>query len=154
MWTSSQFARLALEHQLLQNYGFTQFSVYHHAATNTYSAGGTMSSNAGYPYHLFITIPAGFPTQRPPMYITEPCPLLMADRVPVNTLGISHRMHTLAPHDCGWVQICHWRDSRWHAGIYLHQVLLKGLIWIEAYEQHIATGRDLAEFVRTMAETA
>jgi len=88
------------------------------------------------------------------MYITEPNPLLMADRAPINTLGISHRMHTLAPHDCGWVQICHWRENRWHAGIYLHQVLLKGLIWIEAYEQHIATGRDLADFVRTMAETA
>jgi hypothetical protein len=154
MWTSNQTGRLALEHQLLQVQGFTQFSVYHHSTTNTYSAGGRASSNAGYQYQIYIPIPAGFPTQRPPMYITEPNPLLMADQVPIKTLGISHRMHTLAPHDCGWVQICHWRENRWHAGIYLHQVLLKGLIWIEAYEQHIATGRDLAEFVRTMAETA
>jgi hypothetical protein len=154
MWTPNQLSRLALEHQLLQVQGFTQFSVYHHTTTDTYSASGTTSSNAGYKYHLYIPIPAGFPTQRPPMYVTEPCPLLMSDRVPINTLGVSHRMHALTPHACGWVQICHWRDSRWHSGIYLHQVFLKGLIWIEAYEQHVSTGRDLADFVRTMAETA
>lgn len=154
MWTSTQLTRLALEHQLLQLQGFTQFSVYHYAATDSYTASGTTASNAGYKYHLYMPIPAGFPAQRPPLYITEPNPLLMAGGVPIKTLGVSHRMHTLAPHDCGWVQICHWRDNRWHSGIYLHQVFLKGLIWIEAYEQHVATGRDLADFVRTMAETA
>ena len=63
-------------------------------------------------------------------------------------------MHTLTPSTNGMVQICHWRDNRWHSGIVLQKVFLKGLIWIEAYEQHIATGRDLADFVRTMAETA
>jgi hypothetical protein len=154
MWTPNQLSRLALEHQLLQFHGFTQFSVYHHTATNEYTASGTTCSNAGYKYHLYIPLPSGFPTQRPPMYVTEPCPLLMADRAPINALGISHRMHTLTPNACGWVQICHWRDNRWHSGIYLHQVFLKGLIWIEAYEQHVSTGRDLADFVRTMSETA
>lgn len=154
MWTSTQRTRLALEHQLLQVHEFTQFSVYHHAAGDTYSASGYASSNAGYRYHLYISIPAGFPTQRPEMYVTEPNPLLMTGGVRINSLGVSHRMHALTPHACGWVQICHWRDNRWHSGIYLHQVFLKGLIWIEAYEQHISTGRDLADFVRTMAETA
>jgi len=51
-------------------------------------------------------------------------------------------------------QICHWRDARWHSGIVLQKVFLKGLLWIEAYEQHLATGLSLADFVRTMAETA
>jgi hypothetical protein len=61
-------------------------------------------------------------------------------------------MHTLAPSGNGMVQICHWRDARWHSNILLFKVFLKGLIWIEAYEQHLATGRPLADFVRTMAE--
>jgi hypothetical protein len=52
------------------------------------------------------------------------------------------------------VQICHWRDARWHSGILLYKVFLKGLLWIEAYEQHLATGRNLSEFVGTMTETA
>jgi hypothetical protein len=154
MWTLDQRKRLALEHQLLTVQGFTQFSVYHHPATDEYTASGTASSNAGHSYYLYMSIPAGYPAQRPPMYLTNPCPLRMADGAPISTLGVSHRMHTLAPHACGWLQICHWLDARWHSGIYLHQVFLKGLIWIEAYEQHVATGRDLADFVRTMAETA
>lgn len=88
------------------------------------------------------------------MYVTEPHPLLMRDRTPLSSLGVSHKMHTLTPYSNGMVQICHWRDNRWRSNIVLQKVFLKGLIWIEAYEQHIATGHDLAEFVRTMAETA
>ena len=154
MWTAEQRQRLVLEHQILQREGFTQFSVYHQASDDTYYASGVTLSNAGYRYGLWIPIPAGFPQARPPMYITEPHPLLMRDRSPLSALGVSHKMHTLAPHANGMVQICHWRDARWHSGIVLQKVCLKSLLWIEAYEQHIATGRDLAEFVRTMAEAA
>lgn len=153
MWTTDQRQRLALEHQILQREGFTQFGVYHRASDDTYCASGYASSNAGYRYFLRIPIPSGFPQQRPPMYIAEPNPLLMYDRTPLSALGVAHKMHTLTPLN-GMVQICHWRDNRWHSGIVLQKVFLKGLIWIEAYEQHIATGRDLADFVRTMAETA
>jgi hypothetical protein len=74
--------------------------------------------------------------------------------VAISSLGVSHAMHTLEPSASGWVQVCHWRDARWHSGIVLQKVFLKGLLWIEAYEQHLATGLPLADFVRTMAETA
>jgi hypothetical protein len=154
MWTIEQRRRIALEHEILQREGFTQFSVYHQPSDDSYYASGYANSNAGYQYGLWIPIPAGYPQQRPPMYITEPHPLLMRDQTQVSTLGVSHKMHTLTPLANGIVQICHWRDNRWHSGIVLQKVFLKGLIWIEAYEQHIATGRDLADFVRTMAETS
>jgi hypothetical protein len=153
MWTAEQHQRLVLEHEILQREGFTQFGVYQDKVANTYYAAGVTLSNAGYRYRLYISIPEGFPRQRPSMYITEPLPLLMADGTSLTRLGISHQMHTLEPSSNGMVQICHWRDARWHSGILLQKVFLKGLIWIEAYEQHIATGRPLAEFVRTMAET-
>lgn len=78
----------------------------------------------------------------------------MRDGTQLSSLGVSHKMHTLTPLPNGMVQICHWRDNRWRSGIVLQKVFLKALIWIEAYEQHIATGCDLADFVRTMAETA
>jgi len=87
------------------------------------------------------------------MYVNYPNPLKMANGAPISSLGVSHKMHTLAPDANGMVQICHWRDARWHSAIVLQKVFLKGLLWIEAYEQHLATGRDLAEFVHTMAET-
>jgi hypothetical protein len=154
MWTAEQRKRLGLEDQILQCEGFSQFRVYHQPSDDSYYASGYATSNAGYRYGLWIPIPKGYPQQRPSMYVTEPHPLLMRDGTPLSSLGISHKMHTLTPYSNGMVQICHWRDNRWRSNIVLQRVFLKGLIWIEAYEQHIATGRDLAEFVRTMAETA
>ena len=153
MWTTKQRERLVAEHQVLQSEGFTQFSVYHDKANDTYYASGWAVSAAGYRYGLYMSIPPGFPDERPMMYITDPLPLLMRDGSKLSALGVSHYMHTLTPSPNGMVQICHWRDNRWHSGILLYKVFLKGLLWIEAYEQHVATGRNLSEFVGTMAET-
>jgi len=152
-WTNEQRQRLALENALLQQEGFTQFTVYWDRNADTYQASGVTPSNSGGRYGLCIPIPSGFPYERPPMYVTDPFPLRMADGNLISALGISHQMHTLTPASNGMVQICHWRDARWHSGILLHKVFLKGLIWIEAYEQHLSTRRPLADFVRTMAET-
>jgi hypothetical protein len=154
MWTLQQRQRLGLEHKILQEQGFTQFGVYHRPADDGYYASGVATSSSGRNYSLWMPIPSGYPTQRPPLYIYEPNSLRMANGVAISSLGVSHAMHTLTPDDRGYVQICHWRDARWHAGIVLQKVFLKALIWIEAYEQHLATGRDLAEFVRTMTEAA
>jgi hypothetical protein len=154
MWTAEQQRRLVLEHEILQKEGFSQFSVYWYRSTDTYEASGVTSSSSGRDYSLSIPIPSGFPYQRPPMYLTSPFPLYMADGTRVSSLGVSHQMHTLAPCSNGFVQLCHWRDARWHSNILLQKVFLKGLLWIEAYEQHLATGRPLAEFVLTMAERA
>jgi hypothetical protein len=77
----------------------------------------------------------------------------MASGGTVNSLRLSHAMHTLEPGPENVVQICHWRDDRWHAAITLDKVLLKGLIWIEAYEQHLATAKPISDFVTTMRGT-
>src|SRR5580700_8025896 len=119
MWTAEQRRRLALEHQILQQEGFTQFSVYRYESTDRYEASGATWSNAGHRYSLAIPIPSGYPYERPPMYLTEPFPLLMADGNRVSSLGVSHQMHTLSPHASGFVQLCHWRDARWHSDILL-----------------------------------
>jgi hypothetical protein len=154
MWTAAQRQRLAVEHQILQTEGFSQFSVYHQAAYDNYYASGLATSNSGLGYNLWMPIPSGFPTQRPPLYVLDPHPLLMADGTAISSLRVSHAMHTLEPHANGYVQICHWREARWHAAIVLQKVFLKALLWIEAYEQHRATGKPLADFVGTMAEVA
>src|SRR3546814_10888399 len=79
MWTVEQRNRLAIEHQILQREGFSQFSVYHNGTYDTYYASGVATSNSGRRYSLYSPIPSGFPTQRPPLYVTEPNPLLAAD---------------------------------------------------------------------------
>jgi hypothetical protein len=155
MWTLEQRKRLSLENQVLIGEGFDQFQVYRNATYDSYSVSGYATANSGRQYYLYIPIPTGYPYQRPPLYVTDPNPLLMCDGRQVSSVGVSHYMHTLTPHaTAGWPQICHWRDARWHSGIVLQKVFLKGLLWIEAYEQHLATGRGIADFVRTMTETA
>lgn len=154
MWTTEQRQRLYIEHETLLREGFTQFSVYHNQDNDIYYASGYATSSSGRRYGLYITIPSGYPWQRPLMYVTDPLPLLMRDGRRLVSLGVAHSMHTLQPSSNGMVQICHWREARWHSGILLFKVFLKGLLWIEAYEQHLATGRDISEFVGTMAETA
>jgi hypothetical protein len=154
MWTQEQRDRMALENQYLKSEGLDQFCVYYDNADDSYSARGTATSNSGRQYTLWTTIPSGYPYSRPSMYLTWPLPLLMADGTRISSLGISHIMHTLTPSSSGHVQLCHWRDNRWHGGILLYRVFLKGLLWIEAYEQHLSTGRSIADFVTTMKETA
>lgn len=154
MWTTDQRQRLYLEDQILIREGFDQFRVYYDKTRDLYWASGTASANSGRQYRLYIPIPGGYPYQRPPMYVTDPNRLHMYDGNRVSSLGVSHQMHTLEPHANGWPQICHWREARWHSGIVLQKVFLKGLLWIEAYEQHLATGRPIADFVRTMVEIA
>jgi hypothetical protein len=154
MWSDDQRRRMVVEHEVLQREGFDQFSVYYDKTSDSYYASGTASANSGNRYRLYVPMPSRYPYERPCMYITDPNPLRMYNGSPVTSLGVSHQMHTLTPHTNGWPQICHWRDARWHSGILLSKVFLKGLIWIEAYEQHLATGRSLSEFVLTMAERA
>lgn len=152
MWTEQQRQRFYLENESLKQEGLDQFAILWYQGADTYIASGWATSSSGKRYGLSTTLPPGFPNQRPALYITEPNPLLMADGNLLSSAGVSHNMHTLTPSSTGQIQICHWRDNRWHSGIMLYKVFLKALIWIEAYEQHLATGRPLAEFVRTMAE--
>lgn len=152
MWTMAQRERLLLEHRLLHHLGLAQFSLYHDRLGDRYEVLGTTVSNAGNPYELWMPIPRGYPDVRPPLYVLRPNPLRAASGGTVNALGLSHLMHTLTPGPGNEVQICHWRDTRWHAGITLHKVLLKGLLWLEAYEQHLATGKPINSFVTTMKE--
>ena len=149
MWTADQRQRLELEHRLLQQEGFGQFSIYRNTNDDTYYGFGVATTSSGRQYKLYLVIPSEFPYQRPSLYVTDPQPLFTFDRRSLTDLGTSHNMHTLSPSN-GCVQICHWRDDRWRASILLHKVFLKGLLWLEAYEQHLATGRPLAEFVSTM----
>ena len=151
MWTGEQRQRLYRENEVLRREGFDQFVIYHYASDDTYSVSGTATASSGRRYGLYMPIPFGYPNQRPPLYVTDPNPLRMFDGSPLTSLGVSHQMHTLTPHAAGWPQICHWRDARWNSGIVLQKVFLKAHYWIEAYEQHLATGRPLAEFTRTMA---
>ena len=151
MRTGGQLERLNLEHQILHRDGLTQFNVYRDSAMNTYFVWGDHRTNAGNTYTLWIPIPRWYPDERPPLYIHRPNPLwgYRTDRT-INSYGLLHAMHTLENGPNREVQICHWRNDRWHRAITLNKVLIKGILWLEAFEQHRVTGESINSFVRTM----
>ena len=143
--------RLTLENQVLRADGFDQFQVYKNNSYASYYLSGTHYTNAGNRYDIWSPIPSSYPDSRPPIYVTKPNPLPSYERgVYINSYSISHSMHTLCTGPNGEVQICHWRDGRWHRGITLNKVMLKVVIWLEAYEQHLCTGQTISSFVSTM----
>ena len=144
--------RLTYENQVLQNDGMPQFQIYRDQGSGYYLLGHHRTS-ANHSYTLWSPIPLGFPNSRPHLYISTPNPLRGFDRnSTINDYGVSHRMHTLSNGPNGEVQICHWRDERWHSGITFNKVMIKAMLWLEAYEQHLTTGQDIDEFVRTMSK--
>lgn len=142
--------RLRTEQAILNQDGLSQFEIYVAESGNSYYLLGTHRTNSRRSYDLWIPIPAFYPNLRPPLYIAKPRLVPMFNGRSVNNLGVSHEMHTLSNGPNGEVQICHWRDDRWHPGLTLNKVMLKGLIWLEAYEQHLSSGQSIASFVATM----
>jgi len=148
LWLPYQRSRLALEAQLLED-EFPHFG-FHEPTGDTY-VGGYQHTSAGSRYYLWLPIPRGYPDQCPPAYVYRPNPLWgYLDLRTINSYGCSHQMHTLSNGPQGEVQICHYRPERWDASITLVKVLLKCVLWLEAYEQHLRTNRSIAAFVRTM----
>ena len=142
--------RLTLENQILRRDGMAQFQVYG-SPSGGYYLWGEHRTNAGSSYTLWAPLPSGFPHGCPPLYIHAPNPLWgYAYGKTINSYGLSHAMHTLNNGPNNEVQICHWRSDRWHSGITLNKVMLKATLWLEAYEQHLSSGRDIDEFVKTM----
>ena len=143
--------RLVLENQVLQRDGFSQFQVYLSGSATDYDLWGTHRTNSGAPYRIWSPIPPRYPYERPPVYVYEPNPLpAYGYGQNVNGCGVSHSMHTLSNGPNNEIQICHWRDDRWHSALTLNKVMLKVVLWLEAYEQHLSSGSPIDDFVRTM----
>ena len=144
--------RLTIENQILSRDGLSQFQVYQHSNNSSYYLEGAHKTNSGQSYDIWSPIPAHYPDKRPPVYVNKPNPLpAYQNDTSVNSCGLSHAMHTLSNGPDGQVQICHWRDDRWHSGITLNKVMIKVLVWLEAYEQHRSSGSPINHFVGTMS---
>ena len=144
--------RLTLDNQILLRDGLSQFRVYRNENLRSYYLWGTHNTNSGRSYEVWSPIPDHYPESRPPVYVNKPNPLTAYPLgKSVNSYGTSHSMHTLWNGPNGEVQICHWRDERWHSAITLNKVMFKVVLWLEAYEQHLTSGSPISDFVRSMA---
>ena len=146
--------RLILENQILNREGFSQFQIYTGQTAGNYYLWGEQRTNSGNLYKIWSPIPSTYPSSKPPVYVYQPNPLLgYGGQKTINSYGTSHYMHTFTNGPNGEVQICHWHSDRWHSGITFSRVMLKVILWLEAHEQHRATGKDICHSVSTMAQT-
>ena len=100
-------------------------------------------------YVLWVSL-NGFPIERPQMYVIEPVPLRDCRGKKLSKRGVSCKMHLLEPDAHGHPQICHHNDASWTPNIALCKVVTKGLIWLEAYELHLASGKAMDRYLPHM----
>ena len=107
-----------------------------------------VNTSQGNPYTLRTCVTDKFPNVLPVLVVSSPgTPLNDKDG---NKLEASFENHCYGT-SRGLTSICHCRPERWDAGIMnLCHVLMKGLIWLEAYEISVKTGDTIGTFLKEM----
>lgn len=140
--------RLRKEQALLQTY-FPSFRIQFPDDPAKVGAVGALTTNAGNEYALWIPLGA-FPNEPPQMFVVQPQNLRNRRGKKLAKVGVNSAMHLLAPNAHGHPQICHHNDASWTPNITLYKVAMKGRLWLEAYEMHKATGKDIDHYLPHM----
>ena len=137
--------RLDFEAKLVAKY-FPEFRFLEQEGKTTVE--GWIQTNSGKRYKLQIPISGGYPFQKPPMYVTDPVMLpRLGGKGTINSMGSSHAMHVLSNGPGGLVSICH--TPSWNPARSCVQILLKGRIWCELYEEHLQTGESIDSLLKS-----
>jgi ubiquitin-protein ligase len=143
--TSEQQQRLAFEAKLVAKY-FPEFRLLEQDGKSTLK--GWVQTNEGKKYTLQIPIPESYPFTKPDLYLMDPSELPMhgGERT-INSLGTSHDYHANRNGPEGVVNICH--THNWESSRTFVQILLKGRVWCELYEEHLKTGETIDSLLRS-----
>jgi hypothetical protein len=136
--------RLLLE-KILMAREMPQFSLFS-MGEDSYFEGWQFTSNGSF-YRLKIVLSEWYPDHLPNMYVTSPSVLRKYDGTILNSDGTSHAFHTLSNGPGGYLQICHFGPLNWDASKTCVGVATKGILWLEAYTRHLATGMTIAEIL-------
>lgn len=140
MGTLCTSQRWAAENQVLAQ-NASNFGA--HESGGTTRVEGWHGTGSGNRYKLQIPDLSVFPVNAPALCIVSPCTLPKYGGGTVNNVGSSHRFHTHSNSPDGCVQICHYRS--WDATKTVWSVLFTGILWLTAYEVHLATGRYISD---------
>ena len=145
-WTPAQRRRLAREKAVLEK--FFPGCVTWIDPTGDTKVEVALKTNNGNRYRLRIYLKkqggesSDFPNSVPDMVVS-------ASPRPMPNWGSSSKTHTLGHRD-GFLLICHYHPSKWTDQSSLYEVILKGRVWIEAYESHLATKMAMSSFLPEM----
>lgn len=105
-----------------------------------------VKTQSGKVYRLNIRLNPDYPSSLPEMYVVFPLPLRKHDGGILN--GVSHKFHTLG-NDGDNIRICHYIPEKWNPNHSLYRIILKGRIWLEAYEGHLRTGKPVDDYLNS-----
>ena len=119
----------------------------HYLGPKAYSFGGIGTSrpflkagvrtNNGKVYVLYYDL-STFPSTKPKVYVTQ---MLRTKKGELMDSPSAYN-HTLTSWN-NWTQLCHYSDDQWTPDITLWHVYLKCRVWLEVYQTHLRTGRDI-----------
>lgn len=132
-WTVDQCHRLAVEKEILERY--FSGNVNWIDPTGNAKVEVTMTTNSNQVYCLRLYVPRDFPNSLPTLVVRS-------SPQPMPNWAATHASHTLG-HVEGYMVICHYHESHWNAEHTFYEVFVKGRVWLEAYEGHVATGNPM-----------
>ncbi|MBQ7609455.1 MAG: hypothetical protein IJU76_16040 [Desulfovibrionaceae bacterium] len=83
-----------------------------------------------------------FPEEMPKVFVTK----MLKSKRGEDLDSPSSSMHTLQS-EYGFTRICHYGFSSWRPNIALNKVYLKCRVWLEAYEEHLKTGKAIKYYL-------
>jgi hypothetical protein len=97
-------------------------------------------------YGLLLVAAPDYPSSMPEAYLARP--LVLRDFRGRELLAISpsHEMHLLKPNG-RFIRLCHYKSENWHPNVTLYKVVLKCMIWLVAYENHLQSGRPITDYL-------
>ena len=137
--------RLNLERGVLRRYLPSNTYVFKDLATNNPYVLMAARTNRGTVYTLRIDLES-FPNSLPPAFVTRMLKTRDGDEMD----GASASMHTLSS-DHGYTRICHYGPSSWAPNVSIYKVYVKCRLWLEMYELHLQTGKDISYYLSHQA---
>ena len=144
-WSATQRQRLAFEKSLLEKYFSNRVTWIDPTGDTKVEVRVTCSNDKQYTLRVYL--PQDFPNSVPPMIVKTPWMTTLKKRDGRELHGVAD--HTYGTRD-GCTQICHFKPGLWKDNNTLYQVIMKGLIWLEAYEAHLRTGATLNRYLAEM----
>lgn len=145
-WSPTQRNRLGFEKELLEKYFSGRVSWIDPTGNTRVEVRVTCTNDKKYTLRVYL--PSDYPNSCPDMIVCNPASCLRKrdGSLLSSTSGYDH---TLSSRD-GCTKICHFRSDLWRDDNTLYQVVMKGLIWLEAYEAHLRTGNSLSKYLQEM----
>lgn len=146
-WSTEQRTRLGFEKDIIDS------KLNNVTWINPTSAGNTrvewrVNTNNGNNYTLRVYVPEEFPNECPVLVVSSPSSVLRKKDGSLLQFSSSED-HVYGIHD-DLTEICHFNKGIWSSENTIYQVLMKGRIWLEAYEIHRQTGENLEKYLAHM----